>query len=140
MTKMTKTLIAAAFVATAAMPALADVAAPDTSPVCAPISATVYFAANQTDLSSVAIAALEAQAAQADGCSVSTIEATAISTDGGETLSQARSEAVIAALSDLGIATADTKTSVETAPQGRFISSARTVELTLTSLPDLINS
>ena len=140
MRNTTKTLIAAAFAATAAMPALGDVAAPDTSPVCAPISATVYFAADQADLSSAAIAALEAQAAQVDGCSVSTIEATAISSDGGETLSKARTEAVISALSDLGIATADSKTSVGTAPEGRVISSVRAVELTLSSLPDLINS
>lgn len=137
MTHFTKTFIAAALMATVAAPALAQPAAPDTSPQCAPMNVTVYFSAEDASLTPAAMMALEAQATTKEGCEVSTIEASVVSTDGDASLSQARSAAVISALSDLGIATADTRTEINGAPQGKYISLARRVDLTLTTLPSL---
>jgi len=135
MTHFTKTLIATATLAMATAPAIAQVAAPDTSPTCAPIAATVYFTADQAELSTAASAALEAQTELADGCIISTIEATTIATDGNSNLAEARSHAVLEALSSMGIATADTITEIGKAPEGRLIATARQVNLTLTTLP-----
>jgi len=140
MTNTIKTGLACAFMAAATLPAMAQPAAPDTSPKCAPITATVYFAADQTKLSTAATTALQAQTELTDGCTVQAIEATATSTDGDEALSQARSKAVISALSGLGIATTETQTEVTDAPTGRVITTARRVELTLTTLPTFSNS
>ena len=140
MTHFTKIFIAATFITAATTPALAQPAAPDTSPQCEAITATVYFAADQAELSKAAMAALEAQAEGIEGCTVSTIEATAVSTDGSTSLSEARSTAVISALADLGIASADTVTTISQAPEGRLISTARQVELKLGTLPELVNS
>lgn len=140
MTRFAKTLIATAFIAAITAPALAQPAAPDVSPQCDAITATVYFAADQSELSKAALIALEAQAEGIQGCTVSTIEATAISTDGSASLSEARSTAVLSALSEMGIATADTATSVLEAPQGSIISTARRVDIKLSTLPTLVNS
>ena len=135
-----KTLVAPALLALTASPAFADVAPPDTTAQCAPISLTIYFSADEAELSTYAAAALAVQAEDAQDCLVSTIEATAISTDGGASLSEARSEAVIVALSELGIATTDTVTHIADAPEGPVLAPARRVDLVLTTLPDLINS
>ena len=140
MRKHTKTLLAGAFMAATATSAMALPVAPDTSPECAPITATIYFAVDQAKLSKAASAALQAQTELVKDCTVRTIEATATSTDGNEALSQARSEAVISALSAMGIATTQTRTEITDAPTERFIATARRVELTLTPLPTLSNS
>ena len=140
MRKFTKILRAAAVMAAISTSAMAQPAAPDTTPKCAPITATIYFAVDQAKLSTAAAAALQAEAELVEGCAVSTIETTATSTDGDEALSQARSKAVISALSGMGIATTETRTEVTGAPTGRLIATARHVELTLTTLPTLNNS
>lgn len=140
MTNFTKTLLATAFLAASTSPALADVAAPDTSAECGSVNLSVYFADEDTALSIAAMTALEAHAEQVAGCEVSTIEATAVSTDGGLILSQARSVAVISALADLGIATVDTSTHIAPTSDGPFLSTARRVDLVLNTLPELATS
>jgi|GEM_PF-5994841 len=142
MTHFTKTFIAAAFMTSAATSAaFAEApAAPDTSPECAPVNVTIYFAEDEASLSTAALAALEANVTDADGCKVSTIEATAISSDGGASLSTARSDAVLIALADMGIATADTNTQIADNSAQTGLETQRTVELTLTTLPTLRDS
>jgi len=141
MTHFPKTFIAAAFMVTASTAAFAQApAAPDTSPECAPVNVTIYFADEDATLSTSALAALEANATDTGGCKVSTIEATAISSDGDAGLSTARSNAVLIALADMGVATADTVTQIADNRGQSGLSTKRTVELTLTTLPTLRES
>lgn len=140
MTHFSKTLFAAAIIGAIAGPALAQIAPPEASPQCAPIEMSVYFPAEQAALTEAAQVALAAQADQNDACKVSTIEARAISTDGGDALSQARSSAVLSALADMGIATADTDVKLAQAEAPGLITTARRVDIILTSLPALSDS
>lgn len=142
MTHFAKAFIAAAFITSAATaPAIGQApAAPDTSPECTAVNVTVYFAEQDATLSTSALAALEANATDTGGCKVSTIEATTVSSDGGANLSTARSDAVLIALADMGIATADTVTQIEDNIAQTGLSTQRTVELTLTTLPTLRDS
>ena len=140
MKNLTKTLFAAVTVTAMSAPAFAQTSAPDTSPVCAPISATVYFAEGDTSLSNAAKLALQAEATDIGGCTITEVAATAISTDGDSTLSQARSAAVLAELANLGVTTTDAATSIGAAPEGRFLSTNRQVQLTMTTIPSTISS
>ena len=142
MTHFTKTFIAAAFMTSAATSAAfaQAPAAPDTSPECAPVNMTIYFADKDATLSTAALAALEANATDTGGCKVSTIEAVAVSSDGGTSLSTARSNAVLIALADMGIATADTVTEIANNGTHSGLSTQRAVEVILTTLPTLRDS
>lgn len=140
MRTFTKSLFAAAALAATSAPAFAEIAAPDTSPVCAPISVTVYFAAGEARLTNAAATALQAEATDIGGCAITEIAATAISTDGDAALSEARSASVIAELSNLGIVTTEASTTIGSVPEGRFISTNREVQLTLTTTPALVSS
>lgn len=135
MAYFTGILIRAALLMAATLPAMAQIAAPDTAPECAPLTSTIYFAADQAELSSAAMAALEAQAAIKKGCVISTIQTTATSTDGDSNLSELRSAAVVSALSSLGIASPETKTLIGNKPDGRLIATARQVDILVTTRP-----
>ena len=140
MRTFTKTLFAAAALAATSAPAFAEIAAPDTSPVCTPISVTVYFADGDARLTNAAATALRAQATDLNGCAITEVAATAVSSDGDASLSEARSASVFAELTTLGIVTSEASTSIGNTPEGRFISTNREVQLTMTTVPATVSS
>lgn len=141
MTHFTKTLMTAAFFAAASMAtAQAQTSAPQTETSCETINITVYFAKDDPALTRSAKTALQAYVDNLGACQVSTIETSALSTDGSDTLSADRSNAVITALSDMGIATADTRTNVQSTAFEPAASTARRVTLIMQTLPALTDS
>lgn len=100
----------AAMLTLAAAPAFADAAA-TSGPRCETVEMTVYFPANEAMLSDAASRAIGAEAARMAGCSIAEVTMSALSLDvddatRAEALSTARTEAVMRALSERGIADA----------------------------------
>ena len=142
-------LITAAF----ALPAMADVPPEppvssvkvDYGQVCEDQAITIYFANTHSDISSLALRALEAKIDQLEQCAVTQIQTSAISTDAGSSaemieLSEARTDSVLESLAAAGVWAPDIQTDIVIARDTHRADTAREplarrVEVTLLTAP-----